>query len=32
MKRQPEADRHAVEAHYQVILRNEKVMEWLENQ
>jgi FKBP-type peptidyl-prolyl cis-trans isomerase (trigger factor) len=31
MHKQPQADRHAVEAHYQVILRNEKVMEWLEN-
>jgi FKBP-type peptidyl-prolyl cis-trans isomerase (trigger factor) len=32
LKRQPNADKHAVEAHYQVLLRNEKVMEWLESQ
>lgn len=31
-KRQPTADKHAVEAHYQVILRNEKVLSWLESQ
>jgi FKBP-type peptidyl-prolyl cis-trans isomerase (trigger factor) len=30
VKRQPDADKQAVIAHYQVILRNEKVMEWLE--
>lgn len=32
MKRNPDAEHHAVHAHYQVLLRNEKTMQWLEAQ
>lgn len=32
LDRQPDANKESVHAHYQVILRNEKVMQWLEQQ